>query len=74
VTIAQTTQSGNQAYAAKSGWVNCDTRVGLNYALDKNWSATASVGRHERLGAAAESPFFSTKKATVGSASVSYRF
>lgn len=74
VSAAQSAQSGNPVYAAKSGWVSCDTRVGLNYIVDKHWSAGASLGRHERLGAASQGPLFSIKKATVGSMSVSYRF
>jgi outer membrane scaffolding protein for murein synthesis (MipA/OmpV family) len=74
VSAAQSAQSGNPVYAAKSGWVSCDTHVGVNYVLDKNWSAGASLGRHERLGAASQGPLFSTKKATVGATSVSYRF
>lgn len=74
VTAAQAARSGNRVYTAKAGWISCDLSVGLNYEIDKHWSASASVGRHELREAAALSPLFATKKSTVGAASVSYRF
>lgn len=73
VSPEQAARSGNPVYTARGGWISCDTSVGLNYAIDKNWSTSASVGRRERLGAAANGPLFVTQKTMVGSASVSYR-
>lgn len=74
VSPAQSTRSGNPVYSPRGGWITCDTSVGLNYVLDSNWTASASVGRQERIGVASRSPLFDTKKSTVGSASVGYRF
>lgn len=74
VTPEQAARSGNPVYAAGAGWISCDTTVGLNYAIDRHWSAGASVGRHERLGAAAQGPLFATRASMVGSVSVGYRF
>lgn len=74
VTSAQAASSGNRLYIAKAGWISCDLSVGLNYEIDKHWSAATSIGRHELREAAAQSPLFATKKSTVGAASVSYRF
>ncbi len=74
VTAAQAARSGNRVYNAKAGWISCDYSVGLNYAIDKHWSATASVGRHELRESAELSPLFATKKSNVGAATVSYRF
>ena len=74
VTAAQAARSGNRAYHAKAGWISCDLSVGLNYEIDKHWSASASIGRHEMRESAALSPLFSTKKSTVGAASITYRF
>jgi MipA family protein len=74
VTAAQAASSGNPVFNAKAGWMSCDLSLGLNYTIDNHWSASASIGRHELLDTAADSPLFATKKGTVGSASVSYRF
>ncbi|MEZ5702657.1 MAG: MipA/OmpV family protein [Burkholderiaceae bacterium] len=74
VSAAQAVSSGNPMFNAKAGWMSCDLSLGLNYTIDNHWSASASIGRHERLDSAADSPLFATEKATVGSASVSYRF
>jgi MipA family protein len=74
VTPAQAASSGNPVFNAKAGWISCDLSLGLNYEIDKHWSASASVGRHELQDAAKLSPLFATKKSNVGSASVSYRF
>ncbi|MEZ5706484.1 MAG: MipA/OmpV family protein [Burkholderiaceae bacterium] len=65
VTAAQAASSGNPVFNAKAGWMSCDLSLGLNYTIDNHWSASASIGRHERLNAAADSPLFATKKATV---------
>jgi outer membrane scaffolding protein for murein synthesis (MipA/OmpV family) len=74
VTTAQAARSGNRVYTARADWITCDASLGLNYQVDKHWSASASIGRHELREAAALSPLFATKKSTVGAASVSYRF
>lgn len=74
VTPAQAARSGNVVYTAKAGWISCDASLGLSYQIDKHWSTSASIGRHELREAAALSPLFATKKSTVGAASVSYRF
>ncbi|TAG03853.1 MAG: MipA/OmpV family protein [Betaproteobacteria bacterium] len=74
VTPAQTARTGNRVYNAKAGWISCDASLGLSYQIDKNWSTSASIGRHELREAAALSPLFATKKSNVGSASISYRF
>jgi MipA family protein len=74
VTAEQAARSGNPVFNAEAGWISCDFSLGLNYEIDKHWSASASVGRHELRDVAELSPLFATKKGTVGSASVSYRF
>lgn len=74
VTAAQAARTGNRVYTAKAGWISCDASLGLNYEIDKHWSASARVGRHELRDAAELSPLFATKKGTVGAASVTYRF
>jgi MipA family protein len=74
VTSAQAARSGNPVFNAKAGWISCDGSLGLNYEIDKQWSASASVGRHELRNSAALSPLFATKKNNVGAVSVSYRF
>lgn len=74
VTTAQAARSGNRVYTATAGWISCDASLGLNYEIDKHWSASASIGRHELRESAALSPLFATKKSTVGAASVTYRF
>ena len=62
------------AIAPSAGWISCDPRLGFNYTIDKHWSASASIGRHELRDSAAQSPLFATKKSNVGAVSVSYRF
>lgn len=74
VTAAQAARSGNRVYNAKAGWITCDLSMALNYAIDKHWSTTASIGRHELRESAELSPLFATKKSNVGAMSVSYRF
>jgi MipA family protein len=74
VTAAQATRSGNPVFNAKAGWISCELSLGLNVAIDKHWSASASVGRRELQDAAEQSPLFATKKSTVGAVSASYRF
>ena len=74
VTTAQAARSGSREYTARAGWISCDLSLGLNHQIDKHWSASASIGRHELRESAALSPLFATKKSTVGAASVTYRF
>lgn len=74
VTAAQAARSGNPVYAAKAGWISCDYSLGVNAELDRHWSVSASVGRHEWLDAAEHSPLFTARKGHVGSANLSYRF
>jgi MipA family protein len=74
VTAAQAASSGNPAFNAKAGWISHDLNLGLNYQIDTQWSASASVGRRELQGAAELSPLFATKKSNVGSVAVNYRF
>lgn len=74
VTPAQAARTGNRVYNASAGWISCDPRLGFNYTIDKHWSASASIGRHELRESAAQSPLFATKKSNVGAVSVSYRF
>jgi MipA family protein len=74
VTPAQAARSGNRAYAAKAGWISSEVSLGLNYEFDKQWSATASVGRQQLRGPAALSPLYTSKKDTVASIGVHYSF
>ena len=74
VTPAQAARSGNRVYNAKAGWIYCDFSLGLNYEINKPWSASANIGRHELRESAELSPLFAKKKSSVGAASVSYRF
>jgi outer membrane scaffolding protein for murein synthesis (MipA/OmpV family) len=54
--------------------VSSNVSVGLNWEIDKQWSADVSVGREQLLGDAKKSPLFKTKSDTLTSFTVSYRF
>jgi outer membrane protein len=74
VTSAQSLRSGNRVFTPKAGLANSSLSLGLNWEIDQQWSASASVGREQRLGDAKKSPLFKNKNDTISSVSVSYRF
>lgn len=74
VTAAQALRSGNPVYAPKAGWTESDTRVGVEWALDKHWSALVSVGRLQLSGPAEQSPLFRNKSSSVALFEVTYSF
>ena len=74
VTAAQAIRSGNRAFRAKAGFVSSGLTLGLNWDIDKHWSATASVGRQTLRGSAALSPLTTRKNSTTAGLGVSYRF
>jgi MipA family protein len=74
VTSAQSLRSGNQVFTPKAGLATSNLSLGLNWEIDQQWSASASVGREQRLGDAKKSPLFKNKSDTISSVSVSYRF
>jgi outer membrane scaffolding protein for murein synthesis (MipA/OmpV family) len=74
VTSAQSLRSGNPVFTPKAGLMESTVSLGLNWEIDKQWSASASVGRMQRMGDAKKSPLFKTKNDTSASVSVSYRF
>ena len=74
VTAAQAARSGNRVFRAKGGIISSDLTLGLNWSIDKQWSATASVGRETKRGSAALSPLTTQKNSTTAALGVSYTF
>jgi MipA family protein len=74
VTAAQAGRSGNAVFTPKAGFASSSVSLGLNWEIDKQWSASASVGREQRMGDAKKSPLFKNNSDTTASISVSYRF
>jgi MipA family protein len=74
VTAAQSARSGNPIYTPKAGLVSTTFSLGLNWEINEQWSASASVGREQLMGDAKDSPLFKTKNDNISSFSVSYRF
>jgi MipA family protein len=74
VTTAQSLKSGNPIYTPKAGWVSSEASVGANWALSKQWSLDASVGRQQWRGVAASSPLYTKQRNPMASLSASYLF
>lgn len=74
VTAAQATRSGNPVFSPKAGFVGSKLSVGLEWEIDKQWSASASVGREQLMGEAKKSPLFLDRSDTTAALSVSYKF
>lgn len=74
VTPAQAASSGNPVYTPKAGWTGAELAVGLNWKINKQWSADASVGRTQLRGVAASSPLFTRRNQPTASVAVSYAF
>lgn len=74
VTPVQAARSGNPVFSPKAGLLGSSVSVGLNWEINQQWSATASVAREQLLGDAKKSPLFTRKSDTTASVSVSYKF
>ncbi|XVJ69980.1 MAG: MipA/OmpV family protein [Rhizobacter sp.] len=74
ITSAQSLRSGNSVFQPKAGLAKSSVTLGLNWEIDKQWSASASVGREQLLGEAKKSPLYKPKNDNIASVSVSYRF
>lgn len=74
VTAAQSARSGNRAFRAKSGVISSGWSLGLNWNIDPQWSATASIGRETLRGSAALSPLTTQKRSSNAALGVAYTF
>lgn len=74
VTAAQAARSGNRVFRAKGGIIGSDLTLGLNWSIDKQWSASASLGRETKRGSAALSPLTTRKNSSTAALGVSYTF
>jgi MipA family protein len=76
VTAAQSARSGNAVFRPKAGFSTSSVTLGLNWEIDKQWLASASVGREQLMGEAKKTPLLlnKNKNDTTTSVSVSYRF
>jgi MipA family protein len=74
VTAAQSLRSGNAVFTPKAGFESSSVGLGLEWEIDKQWSASAGVERTQLLGDAKKSTLFKNKTDTSISLSVSYRF
>lgn len=74
VTAAQSIRSGNPVYEAKAGWVQRELSLDLTYDINKQWSATAGVGRLTRTGPAAKSPLYTKRNEPTATLAISYSF
>lgn len=74
VTPQQAARSGNPVFSPDAGWIGHQAALGLNYSFDKSWSASASLGREQRTGDAAQSPLFPRRATTVAAISFTRTF
>jgi MipA family protein len=74
VTSAQSARSGFKAFKADGGIKSLNIGVGLNYQIDKNWSANAGVTFQQLRGSAAKSPITEQKRQANALLGVSYAF
>jgi MipA family protein len=74
VTGAQSARSGFKELRADGGIKSINIGAGLNYQIDKNWSANAGITFHQLRGSAAKSPITEQKRQTSAILGVSYAF
>lgn len=74
VTAAQSARSGFKAFNAEGGIKSVNIGAGLNYQIDKNWSANAGVTFHQLRGSAAKSPITEQKRQASALLGVNYAF
>jgi MipA family protein len=74
VTALQAARSGYKPFQAKAGLYETSVALGLNYTINKQWSANAFLGANRREGSAADSPIFTRKVEPNGGLAFSYRF
>jgi MipA family protein len=74
VTRAQSARSGFKEFKADGGIKSLNIGAGLNYKIDKNWSATAGVTFQQLRGSAAKSPITEQKRQASALLGVNYVF
>jgi MipA family protein len=74
VTSAQAARSNFKQYNAKGGVKSVNFGVGLNYQIDKNWSANAGLTYSQLQGDAAKSPIIEKKGQPSALIGIGYTF
>lgn len=74
VTSAQAARSNFKEYNAKGGVKSVSVGVGLNYQIDRNWSANAGLSYSQLQGSAAKSPIIEKKGQPSAVLGVGYNF
>jgi MipA family protein len=74
VNAVQAARTGFKRFNAKGGVKSAGISVGLNYQIDKNWSATSAVSFNQLRGSASNSPITEKKGQPSLLAGVSYSF
>ncbi len=74
VTSAQAIRSNFKQYNAKGGVKSVNFGVGLNYQINKNWSANAGLNFSQLQGNAAKSPIVEKKGQSSAAIGVGYTF
>jgi MipA family protein len=74
VTSAQAARSNFKEYKAKGGIKSVNLGVGLNYQIDKNWSANAGLSYSQLQGNAAKSPIIEKKSQPTALIGIGYTF
>jgi MipA family protein len=74
VTSAQAARSNFKEFNAKGGVKSVSVGVGLNYQIDKNWSANAGLTYSQLQGNAAKSPIIEKKSQPSALIGIGYTF
>ena len=74
VTNAQAARTNFKEYTAKGGIKSLNFGVGLNYQIDKHWSANAGVSYSQLQGSAAKSPITEKKGQPGAVVGIGYTF